>query len=60
VAKKNRVQLRKAMTCSLIVTKGFVHNGNATLIDGHFTSFTTALYGPERSPNDPLALIQNM
>jgi hypothetical protein len=49
--KKNRVQLRKAMTCSPITTKGFVQNGNVTLNDGHFTNFTAALYGPSRSPN---------
>lgn len=50
-AEKQRVQLRKTMTCSPITTKGFVQNGSVTLLDGHVSNFTAALYGPQGSPN---------
>ena len=48
---KDRVQVRKTMTCSPITTKGFVQNGNVTLNDGHFINIIAALYGPQGSPN---------
>jgi hypothetical protein len=47
---KNRVQLRKAMSCSPIATQGFVQDGNATLLNGHLVNFTAVFYGPGDPP----------
>jgi hypothetical protein len=42
---KDRVQLRKAMTCSPIKTQGFLQNGTFNL-DGQKYSYAGLAYGP--------------